>query len=71
MLVGQGFWATAFSQYANPYWQNSFGWTGSQPGINYGQPRGVYDPFRLLELLTKHCTDDWDAKTYTLTTSCY
>jgi hypothetical protein len=49
----QGFWKTAFSQYANPYWQNNFGWTGSQPGVNYGQPRGGYDPFQLLQILSQ------------------
>ncbi len=66
-----GFWKTAFSQYAHPYFQNTFGWTGSQPGVNYGQPRGGYDSFRLLELLSKQCTDSWDDKSNTLTSSCH
>lgn len=47
------FWSTAFSQYANPYWQNNFGWTGSQTGVNYGNPRGGYDPFQLLQILSQ------------------
>jgi len=67
----QSFWKTAFSQYAGSYWKNNFGWTGSQPGVNYGQPRGGYDSFQLLELLSKQCTDSWDDKTNTLTSSCH
>ena len=46
-------WKTTFSQYANPYWQNNSGWTGSQPGVNYGNPRGGYDPFQLLQILSQ------------------
>lgn len=63
-------WKTLFSNYAHPYWQNNFNWTASQPGIDYGQPRGGYDPFRLLELLSKQCTDSWDDNTNTLTSTC-
>jgi hypothetical protein len=65
-----GLWKTLFSKYAHPDWRNNFGWTGSQTGVNYGQPRGAYDPFDLLEVLSKHCTDSWNEKTNTLTTTC-
>jgi hypothetical protein len=48
-----GFWKTVFSNYAGSYWKNNFGWTGSQPGVDYGQPRGGYDPFQLLQILSQ------------------
>ena len=66
-----GLWNTLFSKYAVPDYQNNFNWTGSQPGVNYGQPRGGYDPFQLLELLSKQCTDTWDPSTNTLTSTCH
>ncbi len=64
-------WNTLFTKYADPYWHNKFGWTGSHPGVNYGQPRGGYDVFQLLDILSKQCTDSWDTSTNTLTSSCH
>jgi hypothetical protein len=46
-------WKNLFGRYAGSYWQNSFGWYGSHPGTNYGQPRGNYNEFDLMELLMK------------------
>jgi RHS repeat-associated protein len=48
-----GLWTNLFGRYADPYWQNNFGWELHQPGRNYGQPRGNYNEFDLLELLLK------------------
>ena len=48
-----GLWTNLFGRYANPYWQNNFGWELHQPGRNYGQPRGNYNEFDLLQLLWK------------------
>ncbi|MEO6807237.1 MAG: RHS repeat-associated core domain-containing protein [Edaphobacter sp.] len=67
----QGLWSTLFANHAGSYWQNTSGWTGSQPGTNYGQqPSTNYDPFQLLNLLSKHCTDSWDNSSSTLTSTC-
>jgi RHS repeat-associated protein len=48
-----GLWTNLFGRYADPYWRNSFGWEAHQPGRNYGQPRGNYNEFDLLQLLWK------------------
>jgi hypothetical protein len=48
-----GLWTNLFGRYANPYWQNNFGWELDQPGRNYGQPCGNYNEFDLLQLLWK------------------
>jgi len=69
-LTPNGLWRSLFSKYAGSYWHNNFGWSTSKPGTDFGNPRGNYDSFRLLELLNKHCTDTWDSKTNTLTSTC-
>lgn len=65
-----GLWKTIFTKYAHPHWQNNLGWTASRPGVDYGRPNLGYDSFQLLELLSKHCTDSWNDKTNTLTSTC-
>ena len=71
-ITPQGLWRTLFPKYSGSYWQNSFGWQPSVPksGVEYGNPRPGYDSFRLLELLNKRCTDSWDDKSNTLTSTC-
>jgi len=48
-----GLWHNIFAHYANSWWQNNVGWAGSQTGIDYGQRPGNYDPFELLEILSR------------------
>lgn len=68
-----GLWFTIFGKYARPVYQNSFGWTGSNPGTDYGQPSG-YNAFQLLWMLTQDCsstfTDDGNGS-YTLRSTCH
>jgi hypothetical protein len=46
-------WKNMFKNYSNSWWKNSTGLWFSQPGANYGSPRGNYDEFDLLGLLLK------------------
>jgi RHS repeat-associated protein len=48
------FWQHMFGEYADPYWQNGFGWYLSDPGTDYGNPTPgfpLYSPYDLLEIL--------------------
>jgi RHS repeat-associated protein len=69
-LTPNGLWRSLFAKYAGSYWHNNFGWSTSKPGTDFGNPRGGYDSFQLLELLNKHCTDSWNGSTNTLTSTC-
>ncbi|WP_348268782.1 hypothetical protein [Edaphobacter paludis] len=70
IITPKGLWNNLFPKYSGTKNTNFFGQQKAPTnGVNYGYQSG-YDPFQLMDLLEKHCTDSWDDKTNTLTSTC-
>jgi len=70
-ITPKGLWKTLSSKYSKTSSKNFFGQQSApKNGVDYGTRPSGYDPFQLLDLLNKRCTDNWDLESHTLTTNC-
>ncbi|MDE1155563.1 MAG: RHS repeat-associated core domain-containing protein [Acidobacteriaceae bacterium] len=71
IITPKSLWKTLSKTYLKSNSTNFFGQQKAPTnGVNYGYQPG-YDPFQLMDLLNKQCTDSWDNNSNTLTSTCH